>query len=259
MFKTLLTRAPQKHSLHIGINRYDREYYGGNIDLQQCVYDAQRFNSLAKHEGYNASLMLDDEATIDALTDYLANAAKLLRKGDILFITNSSHGTYDDQVAGSGRAKRMTAICLHDGIFWDYSFREALKKFRAGVTIIWVADCCFAESNWRNVTALKKHGLRTRYTPLPKEVLVVPTQGDKRQIKATMFTYASSNIYQVSYEDENGGVFTTAILRALREDPNLSYYQVNRRASELIADEYPQSPVFEHVRGANLTGKRFLT
>ena len=249
----------KKVSIHIGINKYDREYYGGDIDLQQCVNDAERLYDYSEARGFQPNLMTNQNATVANFTASMTDAAKTLKKGDILFLTDSSHGTYDDNIVGT-KIKRMTAICLHDGIFWDYEFRELLKKFKAGVKLIWLSDCCFAESNWRFIRDSQPYNnALTRYTPKPKEAVAVPTQGDKRNIKCNLFTYSSSNVYQVSYEDENGGVFTTSVLKALSKEPTASYYQLWKRSSEIIAPLYPQSPVFENVRSAHLTGNRFLT
>jgi len=136
----------KKLSLHIGINKYDREYYG-DADLLQCVYDAQRLHAYADERHYEAALMLDGQATTGAFKKFMKDAAKTLKKGDFLFISDSSHGTYDDNIVG-GAVKRSTAICMHNEILWDYEFRQLLMAFKIGVTIIWMADCCFAESNW---------------------------------------------------------------------------------------------------------------
>lgn len=250
-------------SLHVGINKYDREYYGGNIDLNQCVFAAERLHDFAVERDYQANLLTNSNATVAGFRAFVLNAAKTLKKGDFFFLTNSSHGTYDDNIV-NGQTKRMTAICLHDGIFLDYEFRELLKKFKSGVTVIWLSDCCFAESNWRFMRGDDQrpyNGARARFVRAPqaaKEAKVTATQGDKRSIKAKVFTYSSSNIYQVSYEDDRGGVFTTSVLDALAKEPNLSYYQLWRRTSEIIAPLYPQSPVFENVRASHLTGNLFL-
>ncbi|HRI62011.1 MAG TPA: caspase family protein [Saprospiraceae bacterium] len=249
----------KKVSIHLGINKYDADYYGGNIDLGQCVYDAERLEDYSTANGFSAYAMLNGNATVDNFTRKMTDAAKTLKKGDILFLTDSSHGTYDDNIVGA-KTKRQTAICLHDGIFWDYEMRELLKKFKAGVKVIWLSDCCFAESNWRFIRDSQPYNnARARYTPKPADAVAVPTQGDKRSIKCNLFTYSSSNVYQVSYEDENGGVFTSSVLKALSKEPTISYYQLWKRSSEIIAPLYPQSPVFENVRSAHLTGTKFLT
>ncbi len=268
----------KKVSFNIGINRYDPEYYGRGVDLNQCVYDAQRLADYAQSRKFTATEMLDDQATASNLIAALLDLKKSLKKDDILFLSDSSHGTYDDVISG-GQVKRQTAICLHDRIFWDFELRDLLKQFKTGVTIIWMADCCFAESNWRFIRGEQPskpfNGARSRFCPThlwknriggdsrieyeERMAKVVATQGDKRNIRAKMFAYSSSNIFQVSYEDDRGGVFTTSVLDALTKEPSLSYYQLWRRASQIIAPLYPQSPVFENVRATQLTGNRFLT
>lgn len=251
-----------RFALNVGINKYNASYYGGNVDLQQCVFDATRLFDYANERGFLPILMTDKSATVANFKNKMAEYAKSLKKGDILLLSISGHGTYDDYIPPKSKAtKRLTAHCFHDGILWDYEMREILKKFKAGVKVIKISDCCFAESNWRFIRDGKPYNnARARYTKIPKvEILPTPTQGDKRSIRCNYFDYASSNIYQVSYEDERGGVFTTAILEALKKQPELSYYQVCRRASELIAPNYPQSPMFENVRSDKLTGLKFLT
>ena len=267
----------KKISLHIGVNKYDPEYYGSGNDLSECVNDAERMHELAKARGYEPKLLTNSRATVQAFTTFMKDAAGSLKKGDFLLISDSSHGTYDDGIV-NGRVKRQTAICLHDRIFWDYEFRKLLMAFKTGVTITWMADCCFAESNWRFIRGESPNkpynGAKSRFwklqpalSDLPEDdprlahrlIPISATQGDKRNIKAKMFTFSSSNIYQVSYEDDRGGVFTTSVLDALKKEPALSYYQLWKRSSELIAPLYPQSPVFENVRASTLTGNKFLT
>ncbi len=250
-----------KVSLNIGINRYDRSYYGGNIDLAQCVRDAHAMMDFAEGRGFVPALMTDELATIENFKSKMGELAKALKKGDTLFLTLSQHGTYDDYIpmkAGE-KVKRMTAMCFHNGILWDFEFRQLLIKFRAGVTVVKMSDSCFAESNWRFIRESQPYNeAKTRFARVPRTAVPTPTQGDKRSVRCIYFDYASSNVYQPSYEDEKGGVFTTAVLTALKKESPLSYYQIWRRASELIAGNYPQTPVFENVRGAKLTGNQFL-
>lgn len=248
-------------SLHIGINKYLPAFYGGGIDLNQCVNDAQRLYEYATKRGYSALLVTDYGATLKEFSAFMADAAKTLKKGDRLFITNSSHGTFED-IVFNGEHLVQNAICFTDGILWDYQLRELLKKFKTGVTVIKLSDCCFSESNWRFLRHDGEvyNGAKTRFVTLPKAAKPPkPTSGDKRQIKAFYFDYASSNAFQPSYEDERGGVFTTAVLTALKTEPNLSYYQLWKRASAVIGRTYPQTPIFENVRAAKLTGNQFLT
>ncbi|MCB0542101.1 MAG: caspase family protein [Saprospiraceae bacterium] len=268
-----------KFLLNVGIDKYDPGFYGHGIDLSQCVNDSRNVYAMASglwgsYDAIQAELLNDRRATIAEFSDRMKYYASAMKKGDILLISVSSHGTYYDYYDPvSGRTRRATGLCFHDGILWDFEFRSLLRRFNAGRRVVYISDSCFSESNWRFIREPDPYNLaKARFYKLPLErlpndgkeigarnVMPVPTQGDKRQIRCQFMAYASSSVYQVSYEDDRGGVFTTAILDALKFDSNLSYYQVFRRASELIAPKYPQTPVFEWVRCEKYTGDRFLT
>jgi hypothetical protein len=252
----------KKVAICVGVNKYDPNYYGAGNDLHMCVIDSDRMDAVAEAHGFTEVYKLQDKtATVAIWKNTLLQQAAALTPGDILLITQSSHGTYQDLPGG----KRATAICLQDGIVWDYEVRDILKQFKKGVTVIWMTDCCFSESNWRALNFRVKIDCggnpraKTKFVKLPRAVQPQPTQGDKRQIKCNLFVFSSSNIVQPSYEDENGGAFTTAVVEALKAEPNLSYYQLSRRVAALVAQHYPQTPVFEQVNATKLTGKVFLS
>lgn len=249
-------------SLHIGINKYQPAFYGTGNNLNECVNDAIKMHEYAVSRGFAALMVTDYNATLKEFAAFMSDAAKNLKKGDRLFITNSTHGTFQESFTPSGVRIQSNAICFTDGILWDYELRELLKKFKSGVSVIKMSDCCFAESNWRFLRHDGElyNGAKARVVRLPNAAKPPKvTQGDKRQIKAFYYDYASSNAFQPSYEDQRGGVFTNAVLTALKREPELSYHQLWRRASANIGNNYPQSPVFENVRAAKFTGKKFLT
>lgn len=254
--------ANMRYSLNVGINKYDRHFYGGNIDLNMCVFDAQRMVDYANEREFLPAMMTDTLATVDNFKRHMKELSGTMVRGDILLLTISSHGTYDDYEVQSMKRKspkRMTAHCFHDGMLWDFEMREILRKFKAGTKVVKISDCCYAESNWRLVDK-PGESRKARYTAKPKAAATPePTQGDKRNIRCNYFDYAACNIYQEAYEDRRGGAFTTAIIEALTAEPELSYYQLWRRTSSILAGYYPQSPIFENVRSEKLTVTQFLT
>lgn len=247
-----------KSALHFGINHYDPDYYGEGNDLKMCVQDAQVMQGISRHYEFTESLLIQNSTATRAMwLRTVGDYAKRMRRGDILFLTQSSHGTYEDK--GS---KRSTGICMTDGILWDYEIRAVFEQFHVGVFIVWMTDCCFAESNWRWLRPPDpENSYRSRFMPSPRKAAVTPTQGDKRRISSTFFAYSSSNAYQESYEDERGGIYTQAVNQALLQWPKLTYYQLHQRASKIIAEElaYPQTPILETVRANSFSGSPFLS
>lgn len=245
-------------SIHWGIDRYDPTFYGEDVDLKMCVQDSQTMQGIAQHFNFAARIYTNEQATKQAWLNEVGHLAEIAVRGDTVLITQSSHGTFQET-----GLKRSTAICLHDDILWDFQIREVFQKFRSGVIVVWICDSCFSESNWRmvrvNAAGLPTSRHRTRFTKLPRKITITPTAGDKRKFPAIFFAYSASNAFQVSYEDESGGVFTQAIDKALRKENGLSYYQLYRRTQQIIGTEYPQSPVFDTIRAADYTGSPFLS
>ena len=249
----------RKFAFHLGINTYSPAYYGEGVSLDKCVKDSERMMEISRAKGFDYVMHLtDDNAQAETWEAVVLKIAEQANRGDVVFLTQSSHGTYTTETPNG---KRATGLCFHDRVVFDFEVREVLKKFRAGVLVVWAADACYAESNWRRIipglTGANLFG-KSRFVRV-NSGLIEPTQGDKRNIRCTFLSYSAAGHMQEAYEDDRGGVFTEAIMSALGNEAGLSYYQLARRAAELIANNYPQTPVFETVRAAAYTGSPFLT
>lgn len=231
------------YSIHVGINRYKKSMYG-NADLQQCVHDADTMSAIAGRRGFSPLMITDEAATKAEIVNTLKEYAEKLMPGDILLFTQSSHGTYMDTPTG-----RSTGLCCHDDVLWDFEQPSIWKLFKKGVLIIRLVDCCFAESNFRMV----KHGntyLKERFVKLLQKVNIKPTKSSLRGCVCSIISISSSNVMEVSYEDENGGVFTQAVDFALIQKPAVpfTYKKLNSAIQKIIrAAGYPQTPKIETV------------
>jgi hypothetical protein len=100
---------------------------------------------IARNAGFGpATVMLTKKATIEAVKDEIANAAKALKGGDVFLLTNSSHGGYvpdpsDPPVKPSGMSDTW---CLYDGEIIDHELYNAWSQFAAGVRVLVFSDSC---------------------------------------------------------------------------------------------------------------------
>ena len=201
-----------RFGLHTGINLYDPGYYGEGNNLDKCVQDAGRMYGISIAKAFDSLRLLTDAgATAENWKAFVLEIAARAIRGDVVFLTQSSHGTYTTETPNG---KRATGLCFYDRVVWDFEIREVLKKFRAGVLVVWVADACYAESNWRRIipglTGVNLFG-KSRFVRV-NSGLVEPTQGDKRNIRCTFLSYSAAGYMQEAYEDDRGGVFTEAIM-----------------------------------------------
>jgi hypothetical protein len=130
-------------SLHIGLNRIDTSMYPPGIPvLSGCVNDAKDMKAIAERNGYAASTLFDLEATADAVTARIRDAADRLRDGDIFFLTYSGHGGQFDDPTGEEADGRDETWVLADRQVLDDELAALWTRFRAGVRIFVLSDSC---------------------------------------------------------------------------------------------------------------------
>jgi hypothetical protein len=80
-------------SLHIGLNLVDPAHYGGwSGELAACERDATDMAALAKSQKMKPAILLTKNATRAKTIAAIGAAAKVLKKGDLFFLTYSGHG-----------------------------------------------------------------------------------------------------------------------------------------------------------------------
>jgi len=246
----------KKYSLNIGINEYSANVYGADSNLEQCVRDAKVMQQIALKNGYQITTLFDRDATISNYVTKLEEYSKLLQSGDTLLITQSSHGTYfDDPYKG-----RATGLCFYDDVFWDVEQPPLWKKFAKGVKIIRIIDCCYSESNFRRPIAGEISLGKARSTKVIGAMPPKPTNGSLRGINASIISFASSNVKEVSYENSKGGVFTQTIELLLEKNPNYTYADIIEGSQNLLTVwGYPQTPKLESAKAGNFKKLKFLS
>ncbi|CAA6814209.1 MAG: Peptidase C14 [uncultured Thiotrichaceae bacterium] len=163
---------PQGISLHIGLNRIDPQKYGYDGKLNACVNDAIAMQAIADKKGYASTLLLDEAATARNVVVAIQQAYKKLNADDIFMMTYSGHGGQtvdnskdedkDEDISLIGTDENEDEIyfdtggkdetfCFYDRMYWDDELNRQLAQFKPGVRILLIADCCHAESNYKNI------------------------------------------------------------------------------------------------------------
>lgn len=254
----------RKVSLHFGIKHFDEEYYGPGNDLRGCENDIIYLEGIAKEKGYETNIFLSKQATYDVYVDFLNKMADELSAGDMFLFTVSCHGTYEDYEE-DGIEKRRTALCLHDRIVWDYETREILSKFKEGVNVIWMADCCHARDNFKSLGAesfgtpkFLEYESIPHAQPAEKALQANDAFEEAEDLVCNIIAYSSSTEQQVSYDMQSFvdkrpmGLFTASIEKIFQKEENkkLNYFQIFKRISEQIQKTgYPQTPKLQVVNG----------
>lgn len=131
-------------SINIGLNRVSPEQYDPPLPtLRGCEKDARAMNAIAQMQGFEASLMLGEEATRANAVATIGDAAATLTAGDIFLLTFSGHGSQlPDEVHGDDEDGFDETMVLYDLNLIDDELYALWGRFAAGVRILFISDSC---------------------------------------------------------------------------------------------------------------------
>ena len=138
---------PKGFSIHVGVNEPDPSFQMPK--LRGCVNDAHTMRTIAEDRGFQPQAVLENAAAgFHAVRDAVTKAAGDLEAGDIFLFTFSGHGSTQPTLATAEEPDRQDeTILLFDCVLIDNYLRRVLwSKFKPGVRILGVADCCHAGS-----------------------------------------------------------------------------------------------------------------
>ena len=135
---------PRGISINIGLNRVDPMQYGSQFKtLRGCEHDARDMFDIARSRGFDAELILADEATSYRVIDAIGGAAQTLTAGDILLLTFAGHGSQVlDDFHGDDEDGFDETLVLFDRNLIDDELYSLWGRFRAGVRVLFICDSC---------------------------------------------------------------------------------------------------------------------
>jgi hypothetical protein len=142
-----------KKALLIGVNRYKIP----GADLRGCVNDVKNLQAvLTQMYGFankDIVVLTDFAATTKAMQAAVSKLVSDARKGDVLLLHYSGHGSNVPDASGDEADRRDEILCPTD-LDWKKPFlddwlRKTLNRLRAGVSLTVIMDCCHSGSNTR--------------------------------------------------------------------------------------------------------------
>ena len=165
-----------KGAVLIGVNRYRIP----GADLRGCVNDAKNMQAaLAKHYAFGKGdivTLLDFAATKKAIEAAISKLVRGGRRGDVLLVHFSGHGSNVPDNDGDEADGRDEILCPTD-LDWknplrDDWLRKTFDGLRAGVSLTVITDCCHSGTITRAV-APPDAPMIERYLPSPWDLVAV--------------------------------------------------------------------------------------
>jgi len=163
-----------KKAVLIGINRYRIQ----GADLRGCVNDVKNMQAaLTAYFGFakgDVTVLTDYDATKKAMQAAIKGLVAGAKKGDVLLLHYSGHGSNVPDDNGDEADHRDEILCPTD-LDWkdplrDDWLRATFDTLKAGVNLTVVMDCCHSGSNTRAIQPPDAPSI-PRYLPNPWDIM----------------------------------------------------------------------------------------
>ena len=263
-----------KRAVLIGINKYQVP----GADLRGCVNDVTNLQkALRDHYGFaskDITVLTDLKATKKAMQAAIQKLVAGGKKGDVLLLHYSGHGSNVPDDNGDEADKRDEILCPTD-LDWkdplrDDWLRKAFDKLKPGVGLTVIMDCCHSGTNTRAILPFDAP-IKERYLPSPwdlvatesgrklrgavtSELRVSPRAKRKRSdsvhadicellITGCRDTQTSADAF---IKGTYNGALTYFLVESIQEARGkLSYRELHTRTLAKLKGEYDQVPQLE--------------
>lgn len=238
----------KKYAILIGLNYVDEKVYNGwRGELGGPVSDANMVRDFLLKRGYECYMLLNEQATSVLFESVIESISKKIKLGDKLVIHYSGHGTLIDNklYADIELFKSDSGWAMFDGIYCDDLVYCQLAKIPYGVSVVIASDSCHSGSFFRSMVSSMFGMFGQRFPKLvPKNVysnkiFQAKDELDKIKMKAFVRAISGCQTNQYSYDNGLNGIFTLALLKALKLPSN--YPETFKRIlKEMPIDQTPK-------------------
>jgi hypothetical protein len=267
-----------KRAVLIGINKYQVP----GADLRGCVNDVKNLQMvLIQYYGFagkDIKVLTDLKATKKAMQAAIQKLIAGSKKGDVLLLHYSGHGSNVPDDNGDEADKREEILCPTD-LDWKDPFRDdwlrkTFDKLKAGVSLTVIMDCCHSGTNTRAIQP-PDAPIKERYLPSPWDLVATESgrklrgavRGELRSsarakrkksdvvhadicellITGCRDTQTSADAF---IKGTYNGALTYYLVESIREaNGKLSYRELHKRTLAKLKGEYDQVPQLEGNKG----------
>jgi hypothetical protein len=210
-------------ALHIGLNHIDPKHYGTDGELFGCHNDARDMQALAHELGYESTVLLDEDATVEGVQEQLQASATALGSGDIFLLTYSGHGGQVPDTNGDEETDTLDAPgdqsdetwCLYNRMLVDDELYALFAGFAPGVRIAVFSDSCHSGTVTRAIhlggrslsPRILEHVYRAN-TKLYDDIQRSVPSRDQAEVNACVILISGCQDDQTSADGDKNGLFT---------------------------------------------------
>jgi hypothetical protein len=217
--------APSRRALCVGVDKYPTS------PLLGCVADARLWQSTFDALGFQAEVLLDDEATREAILARLGTLVAESRPGDVIAFQFSGHGTQLPDPGADETDRLDEAMCPVDfatgRLLVDDDMGAVMATIPEGVNVTLFVDCC--HSGTINRFSVRPPvpvpaEQRARFMPATDALVEAhrafrghhpATRAARPRMREVLF--AACQPWELAWESQGQGDFTRKAVRRLRD------------------------------------------
>lgn len=214
------------YGVFVGLNKYNTSYIPSDNWLDGCVPDAMHVYTNATQRGSwtagNSQVLTNALGTRTRIRQAISNYAATAVSGDVFLYFHSSHGGNNDWPYSTS-----VYLCAYDADYSDTLLAQDLSRFATGVKVVVMVDACHSGGLFQSRSV---DGVPTlaAATPAPWNLAARVTElmeadraakiargvkGVDKLISASEIGWVTAANYdQYSWDDTDGGAFTTAAI-----------------------------------------------
>jgi uncharacterized caspase-like protein len=189
--------------------------WDGKSGCYGCELDAENMDGLLQDAGFETKRLLTAAATGRGLLGALDEAAEQAEPGDLFVFYYSGHGSRRRDLDGDELDGYDETLVLYDRQVLDDDLHRIWLKFKPGVRLVMISDCCHSGTNFRDPNAPESESA-------PAEPIA---SGLDTGFQAQMIHMSGCRDDQKSFGGRAGGIFTTALVEACRSGQGFAGYK----------------------------------
>ncbi len=219
------TVAPSQRALCVGVDKYPTS------PLLGCVADARLWQTTFDALGFQTEVLLDEDATREAILARLGRLVAESRPGDVVAFQFSGHGTQVPDPSADETDRQDEAMCPVDfatgRLLVDDDVCAVMATIPEGVNVTMFIDCCHSGTiNRFSVRPPVPAGTddRARFMPATDALIEVHrafrashpgTPAARPRMREVLF--AACQPWELAWESQGQGDFTRKAVRRLRD------------------------------------------
>lgn len=239
------------HSAHLGIN-----YAGSQHELGGCIADANElwklFAPLTRGNGGTTDRMLEREATIAGVREFIGDVVRRLKAGDTLFLSRSGHGTQIADRDGDEKDRKDECfVCFDLELMSDDEFAVLLSERASGTFVVVFDDCCHSGGGSRLFASVDK----PRFIPA-SQLSARPRKIERHDMPLIrgadgVLHISACKPEEVAWDTGKHGAATLALLNAMKQ---IAMHSTLRTWADVFHYTASQLPTRQHPQTPTLTG-----